>query len=101
MAIKPLPRPASYPGRKSGKYRKGLVLKEVGIPESHPVEGDYWKLIQLIKWDDGEEFIRFGYYVKDYGASEKHWRYGSQTTLQLPRPLAKKLVRMALERGIL
>ena len=101
MPIKPLPRASSYPGRKSGKHRKGTVQKEVSVLERDRVEGDYLKLIQLIKWDDGEEFVRFGYYVKDYGASEKHWRWGSQTTFQLPRPLAKKLIRMALKEDIL
>ena len=101
MAIKSLPRRTSYPGRRTQQRRKGQVVDEVGVEERNPQEGDYRKLIQLIKWDDGEEFVRFGYYVKDHGSAERKWRWGSQTTMQLPRSLAKEFVRKAEAKGIL
>lgn len=69
----------------------GWVIDEVSDEEGNPSEGDYLKLIQLIRWDDGEEFVRFGYYVKDHGSDEDGWRWGSQTTMQLSRSRAKEL----------
>ncbi len=100
MGIEPLPRPTSYRRRGSGRLRKGKVVAEVYVDETHPQEGDYRRLIQLIQWADGEEFVRFCYYVKNRGAGEEHWRYGSQTTMQLRRRHARRLMQKALKSRI-
>ena len=102
MAITPLPRGASYSSR-TGRHpaREGRVLREVALNEIGTKEGDFRKLIQLIRWNDGQIYVRFGYYVKDSHQYEKDWHWGSQNTFLLPIQLAKELIHKAQREGIL
>lgn len=99
MAISKLPRPVTYT-YPNGLIKKGKVIKEVGIKE-HGTTMNYYNLIQILKMDRGEKWIRFAYYVKNFGQSDKYWRWGSQTTLTLTPKTFRKLIKMAEKEGIL
>ena len=104
MAIRKLPKDTVLPYRvNKNKRAMGQVVKEVGI--EHEVEGtDYWKCIQLIRWKSGSkerEEIRFGYYWKESGKPKGGYRWGSQTTLVIPKNKLTILLRKAIKEGIL
>ena len=103
MAITPLPRNVYNELRKDKKkkFLFGKVIKEVYVDQEGTSQGDYRKMLQLIKRTNGENEIRLGYYVKDIGKPEKDFHWGSQTTFQLGVRDFKKLLRMARKEGIL
>lgn len=99
MAITPLPRRVKYKERDGKTETEGWVVKEAYLDEEYPF-GDFHKLIQLIDFK-GKEAVRFGYYVKDHGAPESKYKWGSQTTFILHKKNFKELVKRAQAHGIL
>lgn len=100
--ISKLPRKIHHKHRKTGKkFLFGKVTDEVFIDQKNTSQGDYRKMLQLIKRKNGKKEIRLGYYVKDSGKPEKDFHWGSQTTFQLGIDEFKKLLRKAEKRGIL
>lgn len=95
MAIKPIPRRVSYIERDKKTRSVGKVVAVASVYESYPF-GDYQKEIQLIEWDNGKKGIRLAYYVKNHGANEKTYHWGSQTTLILQIQNAKRLFQEGL-----
>ena len=55
----------------------------------------YYDVIDLIEFEDGEDHIRFGYYIYD---DEKGLRWGSQTTLTEPKSVIVELFKKAYEK---
>jgi len=85
--------------KKGGGGTSGTILDEVWTLGAKEASWDsYCFFSQRIKWDyDGSYTIRLGYYRRRRG--EKHWEFGSQTTVNstpkivralLTRTLAKK-----------
>jgi len=103
MAIKKLPRKVYQKFRtRKGRFFFGTIIKEVSINQRSKTQGDYKKMLQLIKKArGGAEVIRLGYYVKDKGKPEKDYHWGSQTTFQLDVKNFKKLLSKAKQKGIL
>lgn len=77
----------------------GDVVKEVFVVEDAGDEGDFVKLVQGIKRANGEDWVRFTYYVKRPGW--KRWRLAGQNSLMLALPDARELLRKAEASGIL
>ena len=101
MAMKDLPRPVAYT-YPNGNTIKGRVVAEVAEDEKSDRAGkDYRNVIQRLEMENGEIWVRFGYYKKDFGQGEKGWQWGSQTTATLSPECAKRLIRQAEEKGIL
>jgi hypothetical protein len=99
MAITKLPRRVSIKLR-NGKTKKGYVVKEVAEVEEGS-SGIFKNLVQLIRWDNGKKEIRFAYYVKDKGKSDKHYQWASQTSLITSKKIICRLIRKAKNKGIL
>jgi len=104
MAISKLPRKVKIFGRTTKKKYEGKVVEEVF--EDQPTEdGVFRKMIQLIIWEGDrkgkDDFIRFGYYVKNKNQSDKNFMWGSQTSFLAPKKLVKKLIKKAEKKGIL
>jgi hypothetical protein len=55
-------------------YREELVEKLEQKPK------DYYKVAQLLEWEDDGWAIRLGYYLKPHGTRDNEWQWGSQTT---------------------
>lgn len=92
----PKPTYYSYPEEKK---LKGMVVKEVGEERKGKVAGDYYMVIQLIKYPDKSVNVRFGYYRKGPGGKKYTW--GSQTTFDAPLDFTKRLIEKAKKEGIL
>lgn len=89
--------------RKTGeKFAIGEIVKEVAVEElnTRRQKADYKKVLQLIKGTDGKYLVRLGYYLRDSN-SNAPYRWGSQTTFQLPLPLFQKLLVKAQKDGII
>ena len=107
MGIVKTPKDADWEQR-DGTKTEGKVLKQVSVEEQFPW-GDYADVIQLIKLRlvggkrlrKPEYVIRFGYYVKDHGASEKKYTWGSQTTLIVRKAKLRRLLSKAEKNGLL
>ncbi len=82
--------------KKGGGGTSGTILDEVWTLGAKEASwGRYCFFSQLIKWDyDGKRTIRLGYYRRRKG--EKHWEFGSQTTVNS----APKIVRALLTRTL-
>ena len=101
MAVKKLPRPVTF-AYPNGNTIKGWVRAEVAEDEKSDRAGkDYRNVIQRLEMENGETWVRFGYYKKDLGQGEKGWQWSSQTTATLSPECAKRLIRQAEENGIL
>jgi len=90
--VRTVPKPTrfTYP---DGKRIKGEVIKEVGKVRKGIVAGDYYFVIQLIKYPkDNEKYVRFGYYKKDVGEEKYKWvRNGSyHCSIEFTRELIKE-----------
>lgn len=48
----------------------GTVTKEVGCLQKHE-DKQFWKCVQLIEMEDGEDHIRVGYYTESGGWQNK------------------------------
>ena len=103
MAISKLPRKVYHGYRKNKKEKIliGEVIDEVFIDQKSTRQGDYRKMLQLIKRTDGGNEIRLGYYVKDTDKPEKEYHWGSQTTFQIRVKDFNKLLKKAKQKGIL
>lgn len=101
MAITQIPRDVKWKERKGNIKFKGSVIKEVQETESYP-EGDFCRVLQVIRKEgEQEDLIRFGYYVKDQGAPETEYMWGSQTTFISKRSTFDKLMEKAKMKGLL
>ncbi len=101
MAIKPLPRPVSYMERDGKTKRSGKIEREVGIGDVVKY-GIYRKLLQEVQFDHRKEkYIRLGYYVKNCGAPDADFRWGSQTTFIITKTKFRKLLKDAKKKGII
>jgi hypothetical protein len=98
MGIKPCPKRATWVERNRSDKFKGTVVDEVAIREDFEW-GDYHKVIQMIKSDEGHKLVRFGYYWKPHGSVEKNFRWGSQNTPVLRQENARQLIEEARKRG--
>ena len=98
MGISPLPRKVEWTERDGKTKFKGKVVDEVYVDEEFDW-GDYRKMIQLIETENGEKIIRFAYYIKNHGAPEKEFAFGSQNTLVLKQENARKLFEEARKKG--
>jgi len=103
MTISKLPRNVYHEFRKNKgkKFLFGEVIDEVFIDQKSTRQGDYRKMLQLIKRTDGRKEIRLCYYVKDSGKPEKDYHWGSQTTFQLGIKDFKRLLKKAKRKRIL
>lgn len=71
---------------------KARIADEVSMSCKHIAGGNFEAVIQRIETEDGRVFVRFGYY------KDGRW---TNRPLNLEGDLARKLVELALERGIL
>lgn len=103
MAISKLPRKIYHKYRKDKgkKFLFGEVIDEVFIDQKSTKQGDYRKMIQLIRKTNGTKEIRLCYYVKDGGKPEKEYHWGSQTTFQIGIEKFEKLLNKAKKKGII
>jgi len=83
-----------------GTGSTGLVEDEVWVLdlEGDPGApwGEYSFFAQRIRWEEGGYSIRLGYYRKRMG--EKHWEFGSQTTVNSNPKTIRKLLEDTLGR---
>ncbi len=101
MGIRPVPKKAIWYTPDKKKKMKGTVIKEEWIEEHYP-HGDYRKVIQLIKPDEGgEDIIRLGYYLKRKDESDGEYHWGSQTTIMMPKTNFQKLIEKAQKSEII
>ena len=92
--VRDVPKPTcfTYP---DGRI-EGQVIKEVGKRRTGLVTGDYYFVIQLIKYpEDDEKYVRFGYYKWDEGENKYRWiRNGAyHCSVEFTRELIKKAER--------
>ena len=59
--------------------------------------GDYSFCSQLIRWDDGAHSIRLAYYRRR--ATEDHWEYASQMTVNADPETIRTLLERTLAKG--
>ena len=85
---------------------EGKVVDEVRVePSGKGKGGDYLFVIQKIKYEklpDPEKknpWIRFGYYRKEH--DEEEYRWGSQTTFHADKETTEKIIKKAIDKGIL
>ncbi len=73
------PKPIRYPYPKAiGKrgYSKGNVLGRVMLIESFKNWGDYMRIIDWVKFDDGHKELRFTQYYRKSNGTDHDWIYG-------------------------
>ena len=58
-----------------GTILRGKVVDYVKAIENYP-DRDFLDLIELIRWEDGSQGIRFCYYVRKHGESK--WRFANR-----------------------
>jgi len=75
MPIKPCPKTFNFPS-----VGRGTVHREELVEKLEQEPKDYYKVAQLLEWEDGGWSVRFGYYIKPHGAKDNEWRWGAQTT---------------------
>jgi len=73
--IKPVPR--SVKTMKAGRVTYGEVVDEVRVSERYSDE-DFEDCVQLIRWQDGGESIRFCYYVRDHESGDDAWTFANR-----------------------
>jgi hypothetical protein len=74
-----------------GTRYEGEVVDSVEIEEKYP-DREFLDLIQLIRWDDGKETIRFCYYVREKG--QTNWHFANRP-LSLDADNLEKLLKKA------
>lgn len=74
------------------------VVSEVFIVEDAGSMGDYVKLVQRMKDQEGSPWIRFTYYRKR--ALNEPWRFAGQTSLLASLEDARELLRRADREGL-
>ena len=99
MSISKLPRNSkfSYP---NGDIIKGKVIGEVSLFGKGKTM-DYLNLIQKLEMENKETWIRFAYYKRKFGGTDKDWMWGSQTTLTVTPKEVTKLIKKAIQKGII
>jgi len=80
--------------RYGNKILKGKIIDEVQLETKGKVAGKYCDVIQLIKLDDGDKVIRFGFYKMDENGI---WRWG-RAALWEELAILKKLFKKAMEK---
>lgn len=101
MGIRRPPKSISYTERDGKTKKKGSVTKEVHIVERHK-HGDFWKVLQAVKFDGSNEpYLRLGYYVKDHGAIDAKYIWGSQTAQIIKKKNFLRLLRKARSKKII
>ena len=101
MGIRPLPRNVTWKERDGKTIVEGKVIAEATVDDSYE-HGDFRRVLQIIrKKGEDTDTIRIGYYVKDKGASEDKWHWGSQTTFMTSKASFEKLIEKAKKRGII
>lgn len=96
--VKDPPKPSTftYP---EGPKLKGEVIKEIGERKKGETIGDYYFVIQRIRYPElDEDFIRFGYYRKKPG--QKKFRWASQFTYHAPVGFTRNLIEKAEKQGL-
>lgn len=82
--------------KKPGKELRGTVEDEVSLLEEYADE-DFLDIIQYIRWDDGNYGIRFCYYVRKHGSSDKDWIFANRP-LSIGEENLQKLLKKALKK---
>lgn len=90
-SIKPCPKPFSFTNPQTKEKEGGTVLREEVVECKTVEHRDYYKIAQLLQWDDGRFSIRLAYYLKPSGAKDTDWRWGSQTTFIIDLASVKPL----------
>lgn len=80
MPIKPCPKPFIFTDPQTHKKEGGTVHQQELIEHLKQKPKDYYKVAELLEWQDGAWSIRLGYYLKPHGAKDNEWQWGSQTT---------------------
>ena len=76
----------------------GDITNEVFLGEDAGDEGDFVKMIQRIRRTNGEDWIRFTYYVKR--RPEASWDFAGRFSLMISLEDAKRLLEKATEARI-
>jgi outer membrane usher protein FimD/PapC len=100
VGIRPLPRQVNWIERDGKTIKKATVTKEAWVVEEFPW-GDFYKVLQEIRSEKGDKFLRFGYYVKDYNAPEKEYGWGGQTSMAIKKGSLTRLLQRAKKQRIL
>jgi hypothetical protein len=97
-SIKPCPKSFSFTNPQTKKQEGGTVHQQELVECSSAEHRDYYKVAQLLQWENNGFSIRFGYYLKPKGAKETDWIWGSQTTfiidLESVKPLMDALTKL-------
>ena len=91
--------------KKGGGTVRGTIVDEIWVPDatrnsedahlqSEHSWGRYGFSSQLIKWDNGEESIRLGYWRIREG--EKHWNFAAQATVTSSPETVRQLLEQTL-----
>jgi hypothetical protein len=82
--------------RNGGRGIRGIVKDEVWVTDrtAPGTWGEYAFFAQWIHWDSGRRSIRLGYYRRRVG--ERHWEFGSQTTISSNAETIKDLLKATL-----
>ena len=84
-----------------GFKRKGRILNCTNIDYFKHEHGHYALRIERIRWSDGEEAIRFAYYVrKPEKQGEDDWKFGAQYAWVFPVDKTREQIEQAKERGL-
>lgn len=75
MPIQKCPKPFKFKN-----VGRGIVHREELVEKLEQEPKDYYKVAQLLEWEDGGWSVRFGYYIKPHGAKDDDWQWGAQTT---------------------
>jgi len=93
MSIKPCTKRFHFTNPETKQKERGTVHKEELVRYSESEYRDYHTVAQLLKYDDDGWFIRLGYYLKDHGAKDNGWRWGSQTATIISVESVDKLIK--------
>lgn len=85
--IRPPPRPVNYDG-----YKGQVIAQEKELEEFE--EADYMRVLELVRWEDGIEELRFGYYYRAKGQGDDKWIPG-QVYSNMSRSTLAKLIKKA------
>ncbi|HEC88251.1 MAG TPA: hypothetical protein ENI52_02925 [Thermoplasmata archaeon] len=94
--IRDIPHPVTYPSPlKEMPSLKGMIVAQEMKSEMLR-DGEYMRIIELVKWEDETEQLRFGYYYRKKGAGDKDWTWGQNTANMSPETF-KELLKKAKE----
>lgn len=93
--IRDVPHSTTYPSPMKRPPFKGMVIaQEKELEELR--DGEYMRIMELVKWNDGEEQLRFGYYYRKKGEGDNDWVWGQSTANMSPKTF-KELLKNAKE----